>query len=83
MPNASTRSWKVEVSFCPFESEAQRDRAYRIWAKLFVESQSRSLSDKAASGPSQTMGSPEQPRRPRRQGCETLAPVTAKTDLVS
>ena len=43
------RSWRVEVSFCPFESEAQRDRAYQIWAKQFVASQSRWLSDDAAS----------------------------------
>ncbi len=38
MKKSGTRTWKVKVSFSPFENDSQRDRAYQIWAKLFVQS---------------------------------------------
>ena len=31
MKQPDTRSWKIEISFSPFENESQRDRAYQIW----------------------------------------------------
>ncbi|MBW2067114.1 MAG: hypothetical protein JRJ03_19575 [Deltaproteobacteria bacterium] len=31
--------WKARVTFVPFESENQRDAAYRAWVRLFLESQ--------------------------------------------
>lgn len=29
-------NWVAEIKFVPFESEAQRDRAYREWVKAFI-----------------------------------------------
>lgn len=31
------RSWKVEVTYVPYESEAKRDWAYEEWVRIFLK----------------------------------------------
>jgi hypothetical protein len=33
----SEHQWKAKITFVPFESEAQRNEAYRIWVKMFLK----------------------------------------------
>ena len=34
--DSSKPQWKASVTFVPFESEGQRNQAYRTWVKLFL-----------------------------------------------
>jgi len=34
--NNSQPRWKAEITFVPFDSEIQRKRAYKEWARLFL-----------------------------------------------
>lgn len=35
--------WTARVTFVPFASEAQRDRAYRAWVRLFLRTREGAL----------------------------------------
>lgn len=73
MGQPNTRTWKVEVSFSPFANESQKDLAYRTWAKLFVESQSRMLSDAVESEPPESVAGGKGTRTLGRQGRQSSA----------
>ena len=83
MKQPNTRSWKVEVSFSPFENESQRDQAYRIWAKLFVQSTCKSLSSETADVASKLAANPKERRPSRRHGTKLQASLTPKTRVVA
>ncbi len=34
-------NWKLKIKYCPFESEEQRDRTYKIWVRLFLEAEAK------------------------------------------
>lgn len=34
-------NWKLKIKYCAFESEEQRDRAYKIWVRLFLEAEAK------------------------------------------
>ena len=33
--------WKLPIKYCPFESEEQRNRAYKRWVRLFLKAEAR------------------------------------------
>ena len=39
--DSSKPEWKASVIFVPFESEGQRNQAYRTWVKLFLRGKKR------------------------------------------
>ena len=36
-------NWKIEIRFVPFESEEQRDEAYRLWVKAWLRAKEKKL----------------------------------------
>ena len=34
--DSSKQQWTAKVTFVPFENEAQRNKAYQTWVKLFL-----------------------------------------------
>ena len=38
----SKQQWEAKVTFVPFESEGQRNHAYKVWVKLFLRAKKES-----------------------------------------